>query len=148
MEEGAMVVIGGTPSMLKLQRNVGRLKWHSLEMRNNEPVKTGWMNLTDILSAKSSGGSKVNVVLKEGRETWDFTSPDDARIWVEGLPIATEILGLQGSRGAKEMKEWQSDRRVVREEELAAKKERDQQRKQELMSGGLGMKFTAQAMMD
>lgn len=131
-----------TPAWLKLDES-GRLHWASLEQRQGRPLEEGDIAPSEVLGVRNTG-MVLELPLKGFTQpaTLEFGTAAERETWARYLEIAVEVLTPESERSERD-----AERASHRQHELEERRSLNEERKKRLQEG-LGMKFTAEAMMN
>mmetsp|Transcript_63915 Transcript_63915/g.152441 ORF Transcript_63915/g.152441 Transcript_63915/m.152441 type:complete len:304 (-) Transcript_63915:51-962(-) len=126
-----------------LDRHASELKWATLEQRNSVPVEEGRIKLFELLSVRNTGLAIELVTSTQSAPlVLELGSTLERENWARYLQLAIDVLIPESQRS-----DWESARNSHRQKEIAERKKENDERKKKL-SDGLGMRFTAEAMMN
>lgn len=125
---------------LALEADGSGLKWATLEQKSGRPADEGQILLYEILYVRDTG-SVLELPMKGSEAlTLEFATSTDRQDWARYLDLAVQVLTPESERASLD-----AARNSLRLKELEERRVRNEERKKEL-SKGLGMKYTAQAM--
>ncbi|CAK9045201.1 unnamed protein product [Durusdinium trenchii] len=118
------------------------LAWSSLEQRGGQPVEQGHFSLAEIMCIRSLHGSQLEISMKGQPVTQlEFSTAEERANWEKHLNLAVDVLIPPDQREERE-----AAKATFRAQELEERRALNEERKKRL-SEGLGMRYTAEAMM-
>lgn len=130
------------PAFLRLDSEQRSLVWSSLEQRDGRPAEEGSIPVHEVLYARDTGAFlEIAIVGQKEPALVTFAEPGDRADWAAHVELAVKVLTPDGERAALDAARA-THRRAEMEERRAVNEERRKK-----LSEGLGMKFTAEAML-
>lgn len=120
----------------------GELHWQTLAQKNGRPAEEGRIPVSEVLAVRNTGAAVELAIKGQAQPTsLGFGSTDERDDWSRYLELAVEVLTPESERAALD-----AARDAHRHLEMDERRRVNEERKKKL-SEGLGMRFTAEAMM-
>lgn len=128
---------------LSLDFEKGELCWATLEQRQGRPSEEGRIPVYEVLAVRNTGMA-LEVSVREYTQpmTLEFGTAEERNAWDRYIELAVQVLTPESERA-----ELDAARASHRDREIEERRALNEERKKRL-SEGLGMRFTAEAMMN
>lgn len=128
---------------LCLDSEAGAFHWRTLEQKHGRPADEGRLLIYEVLAVRNTGAAVELSVKGQSQATiLDFNTAEERSTWSRYMEMAIEVLTPDSERAALE-----AARSSQRQLEMDERRKANEERKKQL-SAGLGMRFTAEAMMN
>lgn len=148
---GGFFGVGGSSSApprrlqawLSLDCDKGELRWATLEQRQGRPTEEGQIPVYQVLGVRNTGMA-LELSVKDYTQPMmlEFGTADERNDWDRYIELAVQVLTPESERA-----ELDAARASHRDREIEERRALNEERKKRL-SEGLGMRFTAEAMMN
>mmetsp|Transcript_121414 Transcript_121414/g.223565 ORF Transcript_121414/g.223565 Transcript_121414/m.223565 type:complete len:301 (+) Transcript_121414:83-985(+) len=118
----------------------GDLHWATLAQKNGRPAEEGRIPVSEVLAVRNTGVA-VELAIKGQAQPTNLDFGEERDTWSRYLEVAVEVLTPESERAALD-----AARDAHRHLEMEERRRTNEERKKKL-SEGLGMRFTAEAMM-
>lgn len=127
---------------LALDCDQGALQWATLQQRQGKPLDQGQIPVTQVLGVRNTG-VLVEISSTEYTQpiTLEFGDATERDAWSRHLEVAVQVLTPESERAALD-----EARAGHRQREMEERRAINEERRKKLQEG-LGMRFTAEAMM-
>jgi len=126
-----------------LDATAGEFLWASLEQKNGRPAEEGNFRVCEVLAVRDTGAAiELSVKGQPQAYTLEFSTASDRQEWSRHLDLAVEVLTPESERASQEAAKA-SHKQQAFEERRALNEERRKK-----LSENLGMRYTAEAMMN
>lgn len=127
---------------LSLDADSGELRWASLEQRQGRPAEEGHIPVSEVLGVRNTGMLlEISAMGYSQPVTLDFGTAGERDAWTRYVELAAQVLTPDSERAALDVA-----RASHKQLELEERRALNEERKKRLQEG-LGMRFTAEAMM-
>jgi len=140
-----MGVFGGrkVATWLKLDVNTQEVCWSTLEQSRGRPADEGRIPICEVFSVRDTGIVLELAIKGQTQSTvMEFNSPSERETWNKYLRLCLAVLTTESQRT-----ELDAARSNHRQNQVEERRALNEERKKKL-SEGLGMRFTAEAMMN